>query len=245
MIENNWQKIWDKRATNFDDLAKLNKNQLIFELKRLDGFDISSTITAQAFIEEVEETKKYLELQGEIKSVFEVGCGCGVNLYMYKNITKRGGVYLGGIDYSENLINILKRVPTLENLRECICDEAKNIPTDIKYDAVFSTGVFHYFYDLDYAKIVLEKMLAKANKSLGVLHIHDKARELEFINFRRKLTPNYDERYKGLPNLFFDKNFFIQFAKDNNLKIEFVDCNLKGYWNNSYCYNCFMYKAEK
>ena len=130
----------------------------------------------------------------------------------------------------------------MANLRECICDEAKNIPIKIKYDAVFSTSVFHYFSDLDYAKIVLEKMLAKANKSLGVLHIHDKTKEKEFTEFRRNLTPNYDERYKGLPNLFYEKNFFTQFATDNNLKIEFVDCELKGYWNNPYVYNCFMYR---
>lgn len=92
MIENNWQKIWNKRATNIDNLAAIDENQLILELKHLDGFDISSTITSADFIEEYEETKKYLELHdSEIKSVFEVGCGCGANLYMFKNLTKGGG----------------------------------------------------------------------------------------------------------------------------------------------------------
>ena len=243
MIENNWQKIWNKRATNIDNLAVIDENQLILELKHLDGFDISSTITSADFIEEYEETKKYLELHdSEIKSFFEVGCGCGANLYMFKNLTRGGVIYLGGIDYSEALINILKRVPTLENLTECICDEAKNIPTEIKYDAVFSTSVFHYFKGLDYAKIVLEKMLAKANKSLGIINIHDKSKENEFMEFRRKLTPNYDEHYKGLPKLFYDKKFFTTFAKENNLKIEFVESNLKGFWDNPFVFNCFMYR---
>ena len=52
MIENNWQKIWNKRATNIDNLAVIDENQLILELKHLDGFDISSTITSADFIEE-------------------------------------------------------------------------------------------------------------------------------------------------------------------------------------------------
>ena len=91
VIENNWQKIWNKRATNFDNLATLDDKTLILELKRLDGFDISSTIPVESFIEEYEETKKFLELCDEIKSVFEVGCGCGANLYMFKNLTKGGG----------------------------------------------------------------------------------------------------------------------------------------------------------
>lgn len=85
-------------------------------------------------------------------------------------------------------------------------------------------------------------MLAKANKSLGVLHIHDKAKENEFIEGRRKLTPNYDEHYKGLPKLFYDKEFFTTFAKENNLKIEFVESNLKGFWDNPFVFNCFMYR---
>lgn len=243
MIENNWQKIWNKRSAKCDNFAMLNKEQMILELKRIDGFDISSSITAESFIEEYEETKKYLELHdNDIESVFEVGCGCGTNLYMFQNFNRGGVIYLGGIDYSDALINILKTVPTLENLRECICDEAKNIPTEIKYDAVFSTSVFHYFYDLNYSKIVLEKMLAKSNKSLGILHIHDKDKEKEFLEFRRKLNPNYDKLYKGLSKLFYDKEFFIQFAHDNNLKIEFAECNLKGFWDNPFIYNCFMYK---
>lgn len=242
MIENNWQKIWNKRATNFENFSALDDKKLILELKRLDGFDITSKITADAFIDECANTKKYLELHDEIKSVFKVGCGCGANLYMLQNVLRGGVIYLGGIDYSAALINILRRVPTLENLRECICDEAKNLPTEIKYDAVFSTSVFHYFSDLNYAKMVLEKMLAKSEKSLGILHIHDKALEKEFTELRRQITPNYDELYKGLPKLFYDKNFFKEFAEENNLAIEFVDCELKGYWDNPYVYNCFMYR---
>lgn len=155
----------------------------------------------------------------------------------------KAGFEVGGMDYSDALIKILKTVPTLENLRECICDEAINMPVDVKYDAVLSSGVFSYFYDLKYAETVLEKMFQKSNESIGILHIHNSEKEKEFLNFRRQLTPNYDERYKGLPNLFYSKNFFTNFAEKNNLKIKFTESFLDGFWNNPYIYNCFMYKA--
>ncbi len=147
------------------------------------------------------------------------------------------------MDYSEALIKILRTVPTLENMRECICDEAINMPVDVKYDAVLSSGVFHYFYDLKYADSVLTKLLQKANASIGILNIHDSEKEEKFLNFRRQLTPNYDEHYKGLPKLFYSKNFFKNFAEKNNLKITFTESYLDGFWDNPYIYNCFMYKA--
>lgn len=247
MVENHWQSIWNKRKTNFGNFANLNDRQIVLELKRLDGFDVDeASITYEAFVDEGNKTVEYLSKYsnnirgGGIQSLFEVGCGSGANLYMFSKL----GIQVGGIDYSKALIEILKKVPTLENLRECICDEAINMPTDIKYDSVVSTSVFHYFYDLNYANSVLKKMLDKTNYSLGILHIHDEAKKNEFLNFRRQLTTNYDELYKGLPNLFYNKEFFTQFGKENNLRIEFADFELEDFWNNPYIYNCFMYKRN-
>ena len=245
MVENNWQSIWNKRSTDYNNFSALDDKQIVLELKRLDGFDISeSAPTYEAFSKEIDKTVEYLftsPRRGGVvdKSIFEVGCGSGVNLYLFH----KAGFEVGGIDYSDALIKILKTVPTLENLRECICDEAINMPVNVTYDAIVSTSVFHYFYNLEYAEIVLKKMLQKANESIGILHIHDSEKEEEFLNFRRKLTPNYDERYKGLPNLFYSKEFFKNFAEKNNLKIEFTESFLDGFWNNPYIYNCFMYKV--
>ena len=53
-------------------------------------------------------------------------------------------------------------------------------------------------------------MLEKSQKVIAVLHIHDKSKEEEFLKARRQITPNYDERYAGLPKLFYDKEFFIE-----------------------------------
>lgn len=248
MEENNWQTIWNKRNTQINNFDMLSDKQIILELKRLNGYDVTeSKITYEAFIEEFDNIIKYLNLNlnrfqtgGGINSVFEVGCGCGANLYYFLKL----GLKVGGIDYSESLINILKRVSAFKNIRECICDEAINMPTNIKYDDILSTSVFHYFYNLKYAESVLEKMLDKTRFSLGIVNIHDEDKKKDFLDFRRKLTPNYDERYKGLPKLFYNKEFFVQFAKNHNLKIEFVDFQLKGFWDTPYIYNCFMYKIN-
>ena len=242
---NNWQSIWNKRKSAVDNFATLDDRQLVLELKRLDGFDIVETknesrgITYESFVEECIDIEKRISLyDDDIKSVFEVGCGCGAVLYVLKS----HGFEVGGVDYSRAQIDILKRVPQLGDLRECICGEACDIPTEIKYDAVISVGVFHYFYDLAYTEIVLQKMLAKANKSIGILYVHDKQTEQEFLTCRRRIDPNYDERYAGLPKLCYDQKFFKEFASNNGLKIEVASSNLKGFWNNPYIYNCFMYK---
>ena len=121
-----------------------------------------------ALIKQYKDTKDGLKIQSG-QSVFEVGCGCGANLYMFLH----DGVQIGGLDYSQKLVSIMKHVISETDLLECYCDEAINLPTDIEYDSVLSNGVFHYFPDVKYAENVLEKMLKKARQSIGILDIHD------------------------------------------------------------------------
>lgn len=239
---NNWQNVWNKRkVTSKRGIENFDEEKLVQELKRLDGFDIADLNFNYSSLKKLsEKTLEHLQKYSSepIKSIFEVGCGSGANLYFYN----KAEIEVGGIDYSQTLVDILKTVPAFKNIREILCDEAKNMSIDIKYDSIISDSVFHYFYDLDYAKQVLEKILAKTNKSIGILSVHDKAKEKDFFEFRRKLTPNYDEHYRGLPKLFYDKKFFIDFAEKNNLKIEFTDFDLEEFWNTPFVYNCYMYK---
>lgn len=53
-------------------------------------------------------------------SLFEVGCGYGANLYLFY----KDGIRVGGLDYSETLIDIMKGFLTKQALKEIICDEA-------------------------------------------------------------------------------------------------------------------------
>ncbi len=75
------------------------------------------------------------------------------------------------------------------------------------YDAVFSNGVFHYFPNDKYALEVLEKMFQKANWAIGIADLRDKEKEEAYIAFRKKNIENYEERYNGLPCLFYSQNF--------------------------------------
>lgn len=126
--------------------------------------------------------------------------------------------------------------------QELICDEAINLPTEMKYDAVFSNSVFSYFEGETYARHVLEKMYVKANYSIGLVDIHDVKRKEEFVAYRKRHVENYEERYRELPKLFYRKEFFEEFAADYNMDIAFVDSNVEGYWNNQFVFACFMYK---
>lgn len=146
------------------------------------------------------------------------------------------------MDYAENLVAIARKVIGAENLVECISGEAINLPTDIKYDAVFSAGVFLYFPDLSYVEKVLDRMVVKANRSIGILRMLNAETKDAYIKYRREHTKNYDELYKDLPKIFISKDFFREYATRNNLKIKFDQCHIEGFWNEPFNFDCFMYK---
>lgn len=56
-----------------------------------------------------------------------MGCGSGVNLYLFKNIV--GCAWLGGIDYSAKLLNIAKKVVLSDDIK---CKEAIDVDIDKK-----------------------------------------------------------------------------------------------------------------
>ena len=173
-----------------------------------------------------------------MKNVFEIGCGSGANLYFFF----RDGFKVGGADYAENLLAVTNHVIGSENMLECICDEAINVSVDIKYDAVIAAAVFYYFDNLNYAEKVLNLMLQKAKRSIGILRTLNLETKEEYFNYRRKHTPNYDELYKDLPKLFYAKDFFIEYAKKNNLEVKFDKHHIEGFWNEPFNFDCFMYK---
>ena len=177
------------------------------------------------------------------KSIYEVGCGSGANLYLFNKL----GLEVGGIDYSKPLIDIAKKVLVSSDI---ICDEAINIPLPSSlnsgiYDFMLSNSVFSYFPNIEYANIVLEKMYDKCRYAIGLIDIHDIKKEKDFIEYRIKTIKNYTEKYNGLNKLFYSKDFFIEFAQKHNMKIHFSNSDIDGYWNNEFVFNCFMYKTRE
>ena len=199
---NNWKRIWDGKK-----LDKLNLNRGEFEvfcdLKKADGFDVNvgnEEVYYRSFYHEWISMYQNLNnfSNNGVQSVYEVGCGSGVNLYLFQNRLGKNGQF-GGIDYSTNLINIAKRIIHSNDLS---CDDAINLDETIKYDLVMADSVFQYFDDIVYAEAVLRKMLVKANEMVYLGELHDSSQKEEWLEYRRKSMRNYDAVYLGLPKMF-------------------------------------------
>ena len=106
MRTSKWHDIWEKRQCEFTNINMNNHTEVFAELKKINGFDITDDgIPIDALIKQYEDTKHSLRIQSG-QSVFEVGCGCGANLYMFLH----DGFQIGGLDYSNTLISIMKKV---------------------------------------------------------------------------------------------------------------------------------------
>ena len=231
-----WKDIWGKRGADIDKLDMDDVEAVFLELKRVDGFDLEGGLSYAAYRVQYEDNKSNLGLKNG-DSAFEVGCGSGANLFLLS----RDGISVGGMDYSENLLQIARGVLS-GKIIECLNDEAKNLPVDIKYDVVFSNAVFVYFESLSYAHDVMEKMWMKSRRSVGIIDVYDESLKEECISHRRAFIKDYDLKYKDLPKMFFPRTFFEKFAEEHNARILFTPNNLEGYENAPYTYNCFLYK---
>lgn len=239
--KNEWKKIWDKKE--FTSNGHKNLEDLFMQMKIADGYDAFGElkITYVDFKAQFDDMFMHLTDNGkgeviQAKSAFEVGCGCGPNLLLMQD----KGLSVGGIDYSEGLIQSARKYIRADDLT---VGEAKNLLTEPKYDLVFSKGCFCYFESEDYVEQVMKLMLEKTNFSIGILDLFDEEKEEEFLAYRRRHIENYDEKYKGLGKLFVSRDFFVRFAERENLTITFTRTNLAGYWNNDFIFNVFMYKV--
>lgn len=235
-MANRWKEVWNNREIDDERLKESDEFTLYKELKRLDGFDVkveNEEAYYRSFyngICEIYETRL-----ASAKSIYEVGCGSGANLFLFK----RRGKLVGGVDYSKQLVRVAKKVTPAEDI---IAEEAINISSESKYDVVISDSVFAYFYDEAYGRSVLEKMYDKAVSTIILLEIFDKDKEDECNAYRRASIENYDEKYAGLDKIFYSKQMFIDFAHVHDCTIEFESVKNEYYWNSKYMYNCFITK---
>lgn len=69
---NNWKKIWDKKTAKDSIILNGNREAVLLELKRCNGFDIVDGMSYGAFFAQYEEIRDNLQKYREIKSVYEV-----------------------------------------------------------------------------------------------------------------------------------------------------------------------------
>lgn len=235
-MTNDWQAIWNRRRAS-DEALTGDWQDVFLELKRLNGYDIvEGGVPLASFLAQDAQMRELLRLSPG-KSVFEIGCGAGANLYLFA----RDGITVGGTDYAESLVEAARKV--LPNARELYCAEAADVAVnEYIYDAVFASGVFPYFPDEAYAEQVLNLMLKKSTGAVGIMGLHDIEKKADYLAFRRATIPNYDELYRNLTRFFYTRTFFEDFARTHNLRIAFPEMDLPGYWNTPFIFNCFMYR---
>ena len=236
---NNWQSIWSKKTSN------VNKDEDVFSvfkaLKIANGFDVlAEEGYYEAFFQEFQRmVEKIKACVGSFESVYEVGCGSGVNLFLFnrlENITK-----VGGCDYSGSLVKLAGEVVESPDLKEL---DAEDIDESEKYDIVLADSVFQYFTSPEKGYKVLEKMARKANKMVIVTEVHDKALEQEHLDYRRSMIENYDEKYKGLEKTFYEKTRFEQIPEllGGGYQCEICKPQNEKYWNNRFVFDYYLFK---
>jgi hypothetical protein len=140
------------------------------------------------------------------------------------------------------LVDSAKKMFQSENF---LVQDALDLNEDPLYDYVVAFSVFFYFPDYEYANVVLEKMYKKARKGILVLDVPNLQTKLDCETMRRgTMDPfEYAEKYDGLNHLYYDKNFFLKFAEQNNIQEIIIQRqNIRNYINNDFRFNCFLLK---
>lgn len=259
-----WKDIWANRSVRTEELESGAPERVFMELKRLTGNDTlgGEGVPYRAFVKWFDAVYQELTFPQSPDdgpwSFFEVGCGSGALLYL---LAQRGPYLVGGLDYSKALVDTAVKILNglsdahhegsgerggctcrKAQVRELYCAEAIALDTALKYDAVFSFSAFEYFRDYEYATEVLERMTKKSNHTVAILDVHDLWLRDKWLAHRRALIPNYDERYRNLDKLFYDKDFFLRFADHHGLDIKFTSCRIEGYWNAPFTYDVYFYR---
>lgn len=230
-----WKNIWNNRT----HLITESQSDFMY-MKYLNGFDvIEGQLNEQDFKNQILSILKYFEEHKyTLHTLFEVGCGSGANFM----VAQEYGLKTGGLDYSQSLIEVAQKYLDDKFTIELIQDEAVNLDSTLQYDLILSNSVFSYFANEDYAEETLNKMVKKSKIGIVLLDIHDIEKEEQYDEYREQTIPNYQERYRGLSKLFYPKQFFIDFAEKQNLKLEIKKSYLKNYWNPEFVYDCYFVK---
>lgn len=144
---------------------------------------------------------------------------------------------VGGIDYSDSMVESAKISTGSDNF---YCCGANDITVEPKYDIVMSESVFQYFESLEYAESVLRKMIEKSKKLTYLGEIHNAEFEQELMDKRKKTIENYEEKYKGLSKLFYEKSWIEKIAQEYGKRVYFTDVNNTDYINGKYIFNCYI-----
>ena len=227
-----WREIWDRRRLD------PSRGSTLAQLMAADGLDTGfgsvSETAWRAFVQHVART---VGLDAGT-TVFEVGCGAGAFLYDLDET----GCTVAGLDQSAALVSCARQAMPRGSFT--VGDAATLDPAG-PYDVVLSCGVFLYFPSLDYARTVVERMAAKARRAVAILDVPDLARQDRALAIRRGTLGDaaYEEKYRGLDHLYYDKGWLADTLRGCGLaRTRVEDQAIPGYANAAYRFNVFGWK---
>ncbi len=235
MTTSPWDDVWQRRTFDY------SRGSLLSALMAADGFG-----TGFGKVDEENWAGYVRTIAGRLRiapgsSVLEVGCGAGAFLYeLY-----RQGCTVSGIDRSPKLIEYARQA--MPEGRFDVADASELDPGE-PVDAVVSFGVFLYFPSLAYARRVLERMAVSARHVVAVLDLPDRARRAEDLARRQELAGGaeaYEEFYRGLTHLYFDRTWFTRTLDRCGLAdVEVADQELVGYSHAPFRFNAWGFARD-
>jgi SAM-dependent methyltransferase len=230
-----WKDVWRNRHLSSSQGSTLSA------LLTADGFDTSyAALEEENWVAFVDRRAAELGITPGM-SVFDVGCGAGAFLY---DLWRRGCT-VGGIDWSNNLIEIARSVMPDGHFD---VKEAKDLDVHPPADVVLACAVFLYFPSHEYAREVIALMAAKANHAIALLDLPDAALEQEALDYRRALAGGeaaYAARYAGLDHRYYDRAWIAESLRDQGLvEISVADQDLADYGNGRFRFNALGVKPR-
>lgn len=233
--KNNWLKIWTKKGKK---LESIELNDII----KANGFDSTlGKFNSTDWRYYINQNLKLIKLKKK-SSILEYGCGAGAFLSFWYN--KNYNLY--GIDYSKTLIHKAKKIFPKINFKIGEISSIKKFNT--KFDLIFAHSVFQYFDNYDYARKLILNMISnlRENGNILILDIPDKSKEKNYKKKLKNILGNIDfkRKYSTNSHLFYDKNYFKEIAKENNLKIKIVNQSFRNYPNSRFRFNVLLFKKN-
>jgi len=227
----NWHELWDggKYKTAEDDLS----------LRALLDLDALYSVTEGAWQEYVRDVINKLGNTNRKAVLLEIGCGAGAFL----RVTESWYDNQWGVDFSARQIEVCRQALPVGNFTVCeACDI--NLETGF-FDIVISTGVFSYFPNLDYTRIVLNKMLEllKEEGAGAVLDVTDIKSKDAYLS--AKLNAVGEEAFSQLPpQTYYSKEVFVEFTETNGLTYRIEPQTIANYSNTPFRFNFFFWKGK-
>jgi glycerol-3-phosphate cytidylyltransferase len=230
-----WKNIWDNRIIK----SKIKSSN--FNLKNsmiLNGhYEGPGKIPIISWKKYGSKLRKVLNINRK-DTLFEVGCGSGAFLYLFKDLKK-----IGGCDYSNELIKYCKKF-LKKHSKNIINKNSDQINDKLKYKFVFSHGLLHYLSDSLARKTIIQ-MIKKSKDKIAILDIPNKKFEKKYMALRIKSLgkKKYKKNYNKLPHNLYSKSFFNEIAKKTNCNHYFFQNIIENHKQGKYRFNvCFSKK---